>query len=69
MVGFYNQPDTDEMAVRPLRQELSAVPASKVINLDTYCEGYHRDQVAMMKRWIKRYFPHLPPAVAMLKLV
>lgn len=64
-IGFYSNGATDTLGVRPLSKELKDLPKGKLINLDAYCEGYDRDQIAMMKRWIRRYFPNLPPAVSM----
>lgn len=63
-VGFYSNGATDNLGVRPLFKDLKDLPKCKLINLDAYCEGYNRDQIAMMKRWIRHYFPNLPPAAA-----
>ena len=63
-VGFYEQEGTDKMIVHPIFKDLAALPKCKLINLDAYCPGYDRDQVAMMKRHIRRYYPVLPPAGA-----
>jgi len=51
LVGFYEKPgQPDHLEPRAVTVSVRSVPKCLLIDLDTYCPGFNREQVKRMKR-------------------